>query len=254
MDDGSDGRPWRPTIYQSQSNDVEMSPVRVLKSIVGSPFYVAPEIMTSRGYDGSKADIWSLGVILYAMLAGNLPFGQDLSTCKRFKTFCKWIRQCDFKGVDLWNDSLEFPDWLFPSKFSVLSRGLIASMLHPDPICRISVTTAMVHQLCRPTGSSKIWMQGGDVAPAEPIFQEVSQNRNYNRHDNFDDQSGVFLMEEDKEQIDDTPSISRDLSSTTVVSSYHDHVASTPERNHVSYLESMGSYGTCILFLTIFLT
>jgi len=58
----------------------EESPLRILKSIVGSPFYVAPEIIQqSSGYDGSKADIWSMGVILYAMLAGNLPFGQELN-------------------------------------------------------------------------------------------------------------------------------------------------------------------------------
>uniref|UniRef100_A0A7S0XCH5 non-specific serine/threonine protein kinase n=1 Tax=Chromulina nebulosa TaxID=96789 RepID=A0A7S0XCH5_9STRA len=128
---------------------IEGSPVRILKSIVGSPFYVAPEILQARGYDGPKADIWSLGVILYAMLAGNLPFGQDLSTCKRFKTFCKWISGYNLKGKQLWNDPmLVYPDWLFPAKFSNLAKGLIVSMLHPDPCFRISVSDAMSHPLC----------------------------------------------------------------------------------------------------------
>lgn len=45
-----------------------------LKVACGSPSYTAPEIIARQPYDGRKVDMWSLGVILYAMLCGYFPF------------------------------------------------------------------------------------------------------------------------------------------------------------------------------------
>lgn len=40
----------------------------------GTPAYLAPEIISDEGYEGFYVDIWSLGVLLYAVLQGTVPF------------------------------------------------------------------------------------------------------------------------------------------------------------------------------------
>jgi 5'-AMP-activated protein kinase catalytic alpha subunit len=57
---------------------------RLLQTACGSPCYAAPEMIEGKMYVGPKADIWSLGVILFAMVCGFLPF-EDNNTSILYK-------------------------------------------------------------------------------------------------------------------------------------------------------------------------
>lgn len=46
------------------------------RSVVGTPAYLAPEVLRSKGYNRSL-DMWSVGVIIYVSLSGTFPFNED---------------------------------------------------------------------------------------------------------------------------------------------------------------------------------
>ena len=50
---------------------------RMLETSCGSPHYASPEIVAGLTYHGSSSDIWSCGIILFALLTGRLPFDDD---------------------------------------------------------------------------------------------------------------------------------------------------------------------------------
>ncbi|KAE8676098.1 CBL-interacting protein kinase 5 [Hibiscus syriacus] len=95
----------------------------LLYTTCGTPAYVAPEVISKKGYDGSKADIWSCGVILYVLLAGFLPFQDD-----NLVAMYRKIYRGDFKC----------PPWFSPE-----ARRLITKLLDPNPSSRITISKIM---------------------------------------------------------------------------------------------------------------
>lgn len=99
----------------------------------GSPCYAAPELVVQDGlYNGSPVDIWSCGVILYAMLAGYLPFDDDPANP-------------DSDNINqLYHYILATP-LTFPEYITELPRNLLKRMLVPDPAHRASMEEVMSH-------------------------------------------------------------------------------------------------------------
>ncbi|KAI6119103.1 Pkinase-domain-containing protein [Pisolithus croceorrhizus] len=105
----------------------------LMQTSCGSPCYAAPELVISEGlYVGSAVDVWSCGVILYAMLAGYLPFDDDPANPDgdNINLLYKYIV----------NTPLSFPEYV-----SQEARDLLSMMLVPDPTRRADLHAIMVH-------------------------------------------------------------------------------------------------------------
>lgn len=113
----------------------------LMQTSCGSPCYAAPELVISDGlYVGSAVDIWSCGVILYAMLAGYLPFDDDPANPDgdNINLLYKYIV----------NTPLSFPDYI-----STDARDLLSMMLVPDPARRADLPSIMAHRWLAPYAS-----------------------------------------------------------------------------------------------------
>jgi 5'-AMP-activated protein kinase catalytic alpha subunit len=91
----------------------------LLHTTCGTPAYVAPEVLSRKGYDGAKTDIWSCGVILFVLVAGYLPF-HDTNLIEMYRKISRAEFRC-------------------PRIFSTELKDLLYKILDPDPSTRISI-------------------------------------------------------------------------------------------------------------------
>ncbi|KAJ6759310.1 CBL-INTERACTING SERINE/THREONINE-PROTEIN KINASE 21-RELATED [Salix koriyanagi] len=91
----------------------------MLTTTCGSPFYIAPELIARKSYEGAAADVWSCGVILFELLSGDLPFDE-----RNLITLYKKISTADYT----------YPQW-----FTESQKKLISRILDPNPRKRITL-------------------------------------------------------------------------------------------------------------------
>ncbi|KAI7898141.1 kinase-like domain-containing protein [Cokeromyces recurvatus] len=105
----------------------------LMSTSCGSPVYAAPElVMTGKSYSGKGVDIWSCGIILYAMLCGYLPFDDDNQNpnSENIGRLYRYIVANKPK---------------YPKYVSTVAKDLIEKMLNSDPKERCDIETIMNH-------------------------------------------------------------------------------------------------------------
>ncbi|XP_059959042.1 serine/threonine-protein kinase SIK3 isoform X6 [Mesoplodon densirostris] len=142
------------------------TPGQLLKTWCGSPPYAAPELFEGKEYDGPKVDIWSLGVVLYVLVCGALPF--DGSTLQN-------LRARVLSGK-----------FRIPFFMSTECEHLIRHMLVLDPNKRLSM-----EQICKHK-----WMKLGDADPSfDRLIAECQQLKEERQMDPLNED--VLLAMED---------------------------------------------------------
>ena len=101
----------------------------IAETSCGSPHYAAPEVIRGVPYDGRAADIWSCGVILFALVVGRLPFDDPAIRNLLAKVKCG--------------------QYIMPDNLPVSIQDLIARMLIVNPAERINIEMIKQHQAFR---------------------------------------------------------------------------------------------------------
>jgi 5'-AMP-activated protein kinase catalytic alpha subunit len=92
----------------------------LLHTACGTPAYVAPEVLSRKGYNGAQADVWSCGVILFVLAASYLPF-HERNLIEMYKKISKAQYRC-------------------PRSFSAELKELLYGILNPDPNTRMPIS------------------------------------------------------------------------------------------------------------------
>jgi serine/threonine protein kinase len=98
---------------------------KLFTTFCGTACYAAPECLRRDEYDGRLSDVWSLGVLLFAMVVGEFPW--------------------DTENLGAMMKQIVTGDYALPDHVSLSCKNLIEGMLHVDPLTRFTMDQVMSH-------------------------------------------------------------------------------------------------------------
>ncbi|TDL20349.1 Pkinase-domain-containing protein [Rickenella mellea] len=126
----------------------------LLETFCGTTGYASPEMLQAKKYLGPEVDIWSLGIILYTLLTGTLPFDDDDEMIMRDKIII---------------GSYEDPQWL-----STDARDLICNLLQQDPTKRLTIPQILGHKWFSHPSNDNDASSSTTSLPISPAFPTPS--------------------------------------------------------------------------------
>ena len=162
------------------SDNVATNNNNLLITPCGSPCYASPEMVMGKKYNGFKIDIWSSGIILYAMLCGYLPFEEGEVDDGNERLF-KNIVSCNVE---------------YPKEFiGNAARDLLMKILVRDPKKRINIEDIKKHKFY--LRGKKIFENRFNINPEKDISNRQNNNNNNNKNesDNNNNNNNDNLIE-----------------------------------------------------------
>lgn len=144
---------------------------KLLETSCGSPHYASPEVVKGLKYNGMEADVWSCGVVLFALLTGRLPFDDD-----NLQMLLKKVKAGVFQMPDFLSDDV---------------KDLISRMLTMDPAKRIKIKEIKRHP----------WWRNMEKKMAENLQSSTEQVQDENKQLPSPSTSETTINEEQKQQV-----------------------------------------------------
>ncbi|GJD03000.1 serine threonine protein kinase [Colletotrichum higginsianum] len=192
----------------------------LMQTSCGSPCYAAPELVVSDSlYTGRKVDVWSCGVILYAMLAGYLPFDDDPANPEgdNINLLYKYIV----------NTPLTFPEYVTPH-----ARDLLRRILVPNPRKRADLFEVARHSWLSEYAHVVEFITSSTTTPNE------IQNTTVPSEDDFAEAPGIgrsaSVREASKTKANTPTSIDADAEAAAIAKQHKDNKRRTVQVEYVA--------------------